>query len=160
MKQCFKCKAVLPKRFFYRHKMMGDGRLGKCKECTKTDVKLNRLQHIDHYIEFERKRWLDPVRKSKDDVRKSSKAYRLQRKRSRAEKRNPMEQLKDTARRKAAEAIARGELVRQPCRKCGAFPTHGHHPDYSRPLDVIWLCPTCHLRTHNQIRRAEMAETF
>ncbi len=23
---------------------------------------------------------------------------------------------------------------------------HAHHPDYSRPLDVIWVCPSCHFK--------------
>lgn len=37
------------------------------------------------------------------------------------------------------------------CERCGA-PTerrllHGHHhAGYDRPLDVIWLCPLCHVR--------------
>lgn len=25
----------------------------------------------------------------------------------------------------------------------------GHYPDYDRPLDVIWLCQSCHKRFHN-----------
>ena len=25
---------------------------------------------------------------------------------------------------------------------------HAHHTDYSRPLDVLWLCDTCHITQH------------
>jgi len=50
------------------------------------------------------------------------------------------------------KALAKG-LVEKPktCSKCGFIGTHingkrisGHHPDYDKPLDVIWLCDSCH----------------
>lgn len=31
---------------------------------------------------------------------------------------------------------------------------HGHHPDYSRPLDVVWLCDKHHKEAHALVRKA------
>ena len=50
---------------------------------------------------------------------------------------------------------ARGRLRQKPCRHCGEPRTERHHPYYTRPLHVIWLCRPCHLKLHaNKRRRA------
>ena len=43
-------------------------------------------------------------------------------------------------------AVRRGELIRQPC-ACGKR-AQAHHEDYARPLEIQWLCPSCHRRHH------------
>ena len=52
------------------------------------------------------------------------------------------------ARRKVRTAIESGRLQRLPCEQCGAVPAQAHHDDYSRPLDVRWLCPRHHREHH------------
>ena len=49
-----------------------------------------------------------------------------------------------------AIALYRGELVRpKRCEKCHRECTaHGHHSDYTRPLQVEWLCGSCHQAWH------------
>lgn len=54
-----------------------------------------------------------------------------------------------------AKAVKLGELVRQPCEVCGATRTDGHHDDYSKPLEVRWLCRGHHLKHHDRERWAE-----
>ena len=45
--------------------------------------------------------------------------------------------------------VKRGQLDRGPCRDCGTTENvHGHHPDYSDPWRVIWLCAPCHRHEH------------
>ena len=34
------------------------------------------------------------------------------------------------------------------CGKTGLI--HGHHRDYSKPLEVIWVCPMCHKQQHKK----------
>jgi hypothetical protein len=46
-----------------------------------------------------------------------------------------------------------GLLKRQSCEVCGAPRAHGHHDDYSKPLDVKWLCPAHHAQRHMEMRR-------
>ena len=45
MKTCFKCGACKPLVEFYKHPKMVDGHLGKCKCCTKADVKKNETRY-------------------------------------------------------------------------------------------------------------------
>lgn len=46
-------------------------------------------------------------------------------------------------------AIKRGDLMREPCKACGSKRgIQGHHDDYSKPLEVTWLCHDCHRRLH------------
>lgn len=50
--------------------------------------------------------------------------------------------------------LRRGLVVPQPCEVCGEPRAEAHHPDYDRPLDVVWLCRPHHKAAHAQERRA------
>ncbi len=59
--------------------------------------------------------------------------------------------------RKAHDAVAyavrSGKLVRQPCEVCGATGRiHAHHDDYTKPLEVRWLCRNHHAEKHSTPR--------
>jgi len=54
------------------------------------------------------------------------------------------------ARRMVHDAIRRGLIQRQPCAVCGDPKSEGHHNDYSKPLDVIWLCRKHHREIHQE----------
>lgn len=60
-------------------------------------------------------------------------------------KRNP---LKIIAHRKVFIAIRNGTLKRQNC-FCGNPKAEAHHPDYTKPLEVVWLCKKHHEEKHN-----------
>ncbi len=49
-------------------------------------------------------------------------------------------------------AIRTGKLERKPCHICDAPESHAHHDDYSKPLEVRWLCRKCHGREHSKFK--------
>jgi len=136
-KRCFRCGADKPTSDFYRHPEMGDGRLGKCKECTKSDVRANRRLKHEEYCGYDRMRDATPERRKMKLVWQRN--HRI---------RNPG---KASARDALLWAIETGKIERQPCSVCGCKKSEGHHADYSRPLDVKWLCRVHHMEEHGKM---------
>jgi hypothetical protein len=57
-------------------------------------------------------------------------------------------------------ALARRDVVEVlTCAVCSSDQrgTHAHHTDYSRPLDVVWLCTICHSQVHQRERSRRSA---
>jgi hypothetical protein len=47
-------------------------------------------------------------------------------------------------------AVRSGKILRKPCSVCNDPNSHGHHEDYEKPLDVLWLCPIHHKEAHTK----------
>ena len=136
-KICFKCNTVKPLDDFYKHPAMLDGHVNKCKECNKKDVAENRLKNIDRIRQYDRERAKRPERiKLALEI---SRAWRQ------ADKR------RDACHNAVSRAIKNGNLVRQPCIRCGNEKSLAHHEDYDKPLDVMWLCQPCHKQRHKEL---------
>lgn len=146
MKKCKKCGETKGREEFYRHAKMADGLLSKCKTCTKRDVRENRARKIEYYREFDRARANLPHRvaargayaKTPEGLAAGNRAKRAY------NDRNPIKRAAHIA---TGNAIRDGRLKREPCEACGAR-AEAHHDDYSKPLDVRWLCPTHHAEWH------------
>lgn len=52
------------------------------------------------------------------------------------------------ARSLVRRAVEAGRLIRKPCEVCGSSPADAHHDDYSKPLNVRWLCRPHHAEHH------------
>ncbi len=59
---------------------------------------------------------------------------------------------KYVCRREFHKALASGLITKQPCSACGDIKAEGHHPDYSKPLDVVWLCRKHHTEEYKNQR--------
>lgn len=152
-KQCRQCGKVQPLDNFYLHPKMWDGRLNKCHECIKLNVRRHRERNIDAIRAYDRKRGLSAKRKRAN--------------RERYKNRTPEQIAADWAARKdwraknkdrrsahiaVGNAIRDGKLKRKPCERCGTKKRiRAHHEDYTKPLDVIWLCRKCHGERHREI---------
>lgn len=136
-KTCFKCHSVKPLTEFYRHPMMGDGHLGKCKECTKRDATNHRNANIDRYRAYDRVRYTQPDRR--ESTNRHAKLYVASHPKARA------------AHMAVHYALRSGRIARCPCEVCGTTTrVHAHHDDYDKPLDVRWLCVPHHADWHQK----------
>lgn len=157
MKPCKDCGKTLPLSEFYAHPRMADGHLNKCKECAKKHVRDNRKEKIEYYRDYDKKRAMIPKRINMRALYQSTDAGRAAMDRSRGKyiKNNPIKRVAHNA---VNNAVRDGILKKLPCQVCGSTKRiHGHHDDYSRPLDVVWLCPKHHREEH--VRKSLEAET-
>lgn len=60
---------------------------------------------------------------------------------------------KVTARLLLQSEVIKGNIKRKPCEVCGILPTEGHHEDYSKPLEVRWLCKSHHMKLHHKLKK-------
>lgn len=86
----------------------------------------------------------------KQKYRKTVAGKQAMRRASLKSKTDPNYKLKRACKRAVSKAVARGVLVRGNCEACGNPKTHGHHDDYSRPLQVRWLCARHHKEQHEK----------
>lgn len=58
------------------------------------------------------------------------------------------EMAKSNTRSKTRYLIKKGMLKRSACEVCASVTVQAHHPDYSKPELVVWLCPNHHHDLH------------
>ena len=129
---------------------MPDGHVNKCKECNKKDVIENRLKNLDYYVEYDKLRANLPHRiKARKEYQKTQ-IYK-----EKVKIYNKNWQYKNPEKRAAHiilnNRLREGKIKKKNCELCGSRKSQAHHKDYSKPLDVRWLCPKCHAFRHKTI---------
>lgn len=139
MKQCPRCKALLPETEFGKEKHRPDGLRFYCKTCRR-DMERGREQYWPSHIRSERrKQRLNTLRKFGEEHAKTSKRERDARYRASNKK-------KCLARSAAYRICQSPDLCSIPgCTTIG----QRHHLSYDDPAAFVWLCVEHHLDVHN-----------
>lgn len=92
--------------------------------------------------------FLDLSRLGRQRYCKKCHAQYMRENRRRHSELSPVQKKKANCRSYANAYQTRGVLIPQPCEKCGSVNAEKHHDDYTKPLDVKWLCRDCHMDLH------------
>ena len=153
LKICSKCgPPAQPLESFYRNKAAKDGHRAACKRCTAACRAAWRSKNRSRLRAYE-------LRRAAQDPGRWSRFYKKNREQVAARQRAYRDDNPERAKAHDAVVIAlrSGRLERKDCEACEAPAAKGrggrclvqaHHEDYSRPLDVTWLCVRCHARLH------------
>lgn len=128
-----------------------NGVTSRCTECHKKMVCHNRADKIDYYRAYDAKRYQEqPQRREANEAYAKTPRGKAVMQKTRI-KWLALNQVKRHAHIKVGNAVRDGKLEKpNACQVCGTTERrlHGHHHDYSKPLDVVWVCPPCHREFH------------
>ena len=140
-KRCFACGERKALDEFYTHPGMTDGYVNKCRVCTLTYGRRRReaIAANPELREKVRERQRQTKRKRREDGWRDVKSQKTK------------DNMKIYVR--ISEGIRSGKIIPDDsCNRCGhdfsIYRREGHHDDYSKPLDIEWLCVKCHRRHH------------
>jgi hypothetical protein len=162
-KKCTRCGAEKPHSEYYlggrRHKRCLNSWCKTCQnEWGREYSKINReririrakeYRHENPDLFIERARAVYPRRAAKiKEWARNNKEKRCET--SRVSRQKFPEKFR--ARAALHKALRLGVLKRGRCEVCGAEKTQAHHDDYSKPLEVRFLCPKHHMEIHRRKR--------
>jgi hypothetical protein len=113
------------------------------------------LKNSEHVIAKSKKRAQEHLEEESMRLQKYARLHPKERSvaRRRWIERNPEKQ---RAHQQLNNAVRRGKLISpEECEQCGKLKCRleAHHEDYSKPLEVNWLCCSCHVKRTLEIRQ-------
>lgn len=125
--RCNYCVQEKPEDGFYKSNRT------KCKDCIKAAVRDHRQANLERVRAYDRMRASQPHRMANNFAQSQGWRQEFPNRRR--------------AQGQVQHALRAGRLTKQPCWVCGEKAV-AHHPDYDRPLDVVWLCQPHHKQAH------------
>ena len=141
MKHCCKCEELKSKNDFGFYSNSKDGLRGECKDCRKTYSDTNKdmiKRQKQIYYDTNRGRLLVKLNQNR---KKYKYQYTID------------ERVKNPVRYKALKSYKIYNRNKTSCIICNDEHSEAHHEDYTKPLEVIWLCKTHHGELHRNKRR-------
>ena len=140
---CIQCtnkrqRELYPKRKELHKKKMREHYAENKDEYSKRHAAYRRTDEGKIVHKAASKRFLE-TQKGRDAMKKSTDKY------------NAKNKEKLQSHWKVKQAIKTGALVRAPCEVCGELKVDAHHDDYTKPLEVRWLCRDHHKELHRKI---------
>ena len=129
--KCSKCKEMLDVSMFHKNSRAKSGYQSQCKKCrtpSRPPIEVRREYN---------KRWRERNREKFNRLTREWKARNKE---------------KVRAHRKVNKALLYGRLEKKPCEICGELKVEAHHEDYSKPLEVVWLCRKHHVERHQEMK--------
>lgn len=150
-KACPGCGQAKPLSEFHRNQTRSDGRQTYCKACQRARIDTTKSAKRTE----QQKKWKRENRERVAMGKKRWAAQNRERKTEQGKRYKERHSEKVRAHTAVAHAIRDGKLLKpDSCEDCGGLPPssnlHGHHEDYSKPLEVEWLCTRCHGVRHSQ----------
>ena len=152
-KKCCRCKSVKSLEDFSRNKSFSDGRQHRCKKCSKICDAAYYKKHRTAILSKTRKY----AAENRTNIISKARKYYAEHRDISGVKYHEYRQCNQES-IKAQEtintSIRSGSLIRPDvCSKCNKpCVPDGHHEDYSKQLDVTWLCRSCHKRLHADLK--------
>lgn len=182
MLECSKCKIRKNYNDFWKKNGTKRGYFSRCKECNSLDKKIKKEKDPEKFKEKTRKynqnktkekryKWhrnyyTKDIEKTREQRRKYTNTDEFRKRRRELSKltysKNKEFRKKTVVSPEKAKCRSRfyhqvriGNIIRPTeCSKCGKKETkiQGHHTDYTKPFDVIWLCTVCHGFEHKKYK--------
>ena len=154
MKYCYKCKQIKPLTAFHKDSSTKDGLNSKCKLCKsiyrKSYYQKNKGKELWRMKQYQ----LD----NSEKIHKKAQEYYasepgLKQHRLDAKKYQKKYPERHNAHGKFTYALKTNRIKRPiHCELCGKkCVPEGHHSDYSKPLEVQWLCHLCHTKLYRKV---------
>lgn len=154
-KVCSKCGEVKLLSEFGKNSGAKDGYRNQCKECRKVYTKQwikDNTEKIAIGQKAYREKNKNEIRVKRRNFFKTDKGKELASNRGKYYR--ELYPDKSKARSAVSHALRDGKLFKEPCFHCGSTENiEAHHTDYTKPLDVTWMCLSHHRELHTIINR-------